>query len=423
MSQLFHFKFILVHLEMASRQEFQQIEIAVQIKKGILQSLIRGAQKQNVCNLVKIPEKLPGMIRIPLNFTYEMQAKLQMKDGEYSDQWIKLLFYVQNALIGDCQLNISSFVHQNDQKIKRPLTSTNDKKAAIYFRIVINDSSTFSQEIPSLLIASPTEEPKAMKIVQTARNGVRDSSVSKAFRPRSTSPQRPFNFQNKEQVKQEAKNNHDPQKEGLVLKFQELGNKFEQQKQLQQQQQIDTDEIEAIITKQEEELQTQISEIDNQLKQQSSDMLKSSEKFTKDDKDQFNQQIQQIQQNADKRIESIQNELIATKQQNQHLISIIRQQGEQITKLKSSQQNSPTQSIQMSQHFDNLDQSQIIQTKNKQIQDLYSQIIDQDNNLMIIQNLKQEIQSLKQTIEQKDNQIRQKDQMYQEKLLRLLNPN
>lgn len=248
-------------------------------------------------------------------------------------------------------VNLAYFLNgnvQDFQKIKKPLTSTNDKKAALYFKINTQRNLTESQEIPQSEIPAPTENPQLAtrsridsrrEHLATARNSVASSVANppQRVRAKSNSPSRVLKQSIVPTPKEEPVEVKDPVNENLTQKFQELDNKFAQEKEKIQQVQDDFHEITAVISRQEEELQSQLSYIDTQiesLKQQTSDC-----KLRKS-LDQFITHEQHMEAISQQKFKEIYEKYERTNEENEHLKRIIRSQGETIRELKASQATS-----------------------------------------------------------------------------------
>ncbi|CAD8211487.1 unnamed protein product [Paramecium octaurelia] len=433
MNQQIHFKFILQYLEFSSKFDQQQYELSIMLKRGTLsaQTIISKMQIRN-------PERTSNMCRLPIDQIAEFQQKMVNKDGVYVDYNIKFLFYLGGNQLGDCLINLAYFLNgeiDQDQKVKKPLTSTTDKRAALLFRVIrVPWQSQFeSQEYPQVNVPmpAPTHTPISQQIPQTTRNSSsrKMEFPTRTTRARSQSPPKEFKSavlvnkteeQNNVSIKQPADN--------LTQKFLQLGEKFSQEK-LQQvaPQNEENDnfrEITEMLTQQEEELQKQIEQLDNHIKIDSK-LRKTQFDKTATFANTNNNNTQELEQLKQKYAE-LEEKYNKAQEEHQHLKRIIRQSGEQLKK-----QNQLTQSGYKQISDNALNQSTIsnqeqfektIEKKNQIIKDLSNQILELEKNTKatVIEQMRNQITRLEQQTLEKQDQWQIQEKIYKEKIFQLL---
>ncbi|CAD8126455.1 unnamed protein product [Paramecium sonneborni] len=442
MNQQIHFKFILQYLEFSSKFDQQQYELSIMLKRGTLapQTIINKIQIRN-------PERSFNLCRLPIDQITEFQQKIINKDGVYLDYNIKFLFYLGGNQLGDCLINLAYFLNSEndqDQKLKKSLTSTNDKRAALYYRVIRQSSqSQFeSQEFPQINIPmpSPTHTPITQQVPQTTRNSNtrKFEFTNRTTRARSQSPPKDFKstaLLNKidEQSNQQQSNQQQSIKQpsdNLTQKFMQLGEKFSQEKlsQVIPSPQIEDydnfKEITEMLTKQEEELQKQIEQLDTHIKMDSKQRKINFDtnipNFTNTNNN--NQELQLLKSKY-VQLEDSYNKAI---EEHQHLKRIIRQSGEQLKK-----QNQLNQSGYKQLTDNSLNQSTIsnqeqfertIEKKNQIIKDLSNQLIELEKNskASLIEQLRNQIYRLEQLTIEKEEQWSNQEKIYKDKIFQLL---
>ncbi|CAD8127498.1 unnamed protein product [Paramecium sonneborni] len=401
---------------------------------------------QTIINKMRIgnPERSSNICRLPIDQIIEFQQKMINKDGVYLDQNIKFLFYLGGNQLGDCIINLAYFLNcetDQEQKVKKPLTSTTDKRAALFYRLMRQplQSQFESQELPQINIPTPapTHTTIHQQVPQTARNSNtrKMEFPNRTTRARSQSPPKEFKSlvlvtkideqANQQQIPKQPSDN-------LTQKFMQLGEKFSQEKltQVLPTPQIEDNdnfrEITEMITQQEEELQKQIEQLDNHIKIDS--------KFRKPQLDNniptfsnsnhnnqelsfWKQKYDELQENYNRAIE-----------EHQHLKRIIRQSGEQ---LKKQNQLTQSQSGYKQLSENPLNQSTIsnqeqyertIEKKNQIIKDLSFQLLELEKNskATLIEQLKNQIARLELQTTEKEEQWSNQEKIYKEKIFQLL---
>ncbi|CAD8174352.1 unnamed protein product [Paramecium pentaurelia] len=438
MNQQKHFKFILQYLEFSSKSDQQQYELTILLKRST------GAAQQVVGKLpIKNPERTMTICRLPIDQVVEFQQRMIKKDGIYTDYNIKFLFYLAgNQLLGDCVINLAYFLDggaPQDQKQKKPLTSTTDKRAALLFK-VIKDSMFESQELPIADVPAPVIGPAP----QTARTSSTRKIESRTNRARSQSPPKEFKStimvsKANEQLVQptisqsqfQQSQQQQTQQDNLTQKFVQLGEKFQQQK---QQQIIQSSpppipeydnfkEITDLLSQQEAELEKQIEQLDIH--------IRSDGKFKKifDDSTFNNFDISsndsEIQQWKQKCVE-VEEKLNKIQDENQHLTVIIRQQSELLKKMNQKSQSGQKQindnALNQSTTSNQEQYDKTIEKKNQIIKELSNQLLEleKNSNVNVIDQLKSQIMRLEQQMQEKEDQWLTQERIYKDKIIQLL---
>ncbi|CAD8114975.1 unnamed protein product [Paramecium primaurelia] len=435
MNQQIHFKFILQYLEFSSKFDQQQYELSIMLKRGTLaaQTIISKMQIRN-------PERTSNMCRLPIDQIAEFQQKMVNKDGVYIDYNIKFLFYMGGNQLGDCLINLAYFLNgeiDQDQKVKKPLTSTTDKRAALLFRVIRQplQSQFESQEYPQVNVPMPvpTHTPISQQVPQTARNSSsrKMEFPNRTTRARSQSPPKEFKSAVLVTKTEEQTTSIKQPSDNLTQKFLQLGEKFSQEK-LQQVIPPNEDndnfkEITEMLTQQEEELQKQIEQLDNHIKIDSK--LRKTNNFDNNNNtanfantNTNNQELQLLKQ----KYQELDEKYNKAQEEHQHLKRIIRQSGEQLKK-----QNQLTQSGYKQLSDNALNQSTIsnqeqfertIEKKNQIIKDLSNQILELEKNTKatVIEQLRNQITRLEQQTQEKQDQWQIQEKIYKEKIFQLL---
>ncbi|CAD8209594.1 unnamed protein product [Paramecium pentaurelia] len=432
MNQQIHFKFILQYLEFSSKFDQQQYELSIMLKRGTLaaQTIISKMQIRN-------SERTSNICRLPIDQIAEFQQKMVNKDGVYVDYNIKFLFYLGGNQLGDCLINLAYFLNgeiDQDQKVKKPLTSTTDKRAALLFKVIRQpqQSQFESQEYPQVNVPMPvpTHTLMSQQVPQTARNSNsrKIELPTKTNRARSQSPQ----FKNvvlvtkaEEQpisIKQSSDN--------LTQKFMQLGEKFSQEKLQQVVPPIEDNdnfkEINDMITQQEEELQKQIEQLDNHIKIDSK-LRKTNNIDNNNNIANFanvnsnNQELQQLKQ----KYTELDDKYNKALEENSHLKRIIRQSGEQLKKqnqLSQSGYKQLTDNVLNYSTVSNQEQfERTIEKKNQIIKDLSNQLLELEKNskATVIEQLRNQIARLEQQTIEKEEQWQIQEKLYKEKIFQL----
>ncbi|CAD8212089.1 unnamed protein product [Paramecium pentaurelia] len=436
MNQQIHFKFILQYLEFSSKFDQQQYELSIMLKRGTLaaQTIISKMQIRN-------PERTSNMCRLPIDQIAEFQQKMVNKDGVYIDYNIKFLFYMGGNQLGDCLINLAYFLNgeiDQDQKVKKPLTSTTDKRAALLFRVIRQplQSQFESQEYPQVNVPMPvpTHTPISQQVPQTARNSSsrKMEFPNRTTRARSQSPPKEFKSTVLVTKTEEQTTSIKQPSDNLTQKFLQLGEKFSQEK-LQQVVPPNEDndnfkEITEMLTQQEEELQKQIEQLDNHIKIDSK--LRKTNNFDYNNNtanfanvnNNNNQELQLLKQ----KYQELDEKYNKAQDEHQHLKRIIRQSGEQLKK-----QNQLTQSGYKQLSDNALNQSTVsnqeqfertIEKKNQIIKDLSNQILELEKNTKatVIEQLRNQITRLEQQTQEKQDQWQIQEKIYKEKIFQLL---
>ncbi|CAD8126454.1 unnamed protein product [Paramecium sonneborni] len=258
------------------------------------------------------------------------------------------------------------------------------------------------------------------------------------IRARSQSPPKDFKstaLLNKidEQSNQQQSNQQQSIKQpsdNLTQKFMQLGEKFSQEKlsQVIPSPQIEDydnfKEITEMLTKQEEELQKQIEQLDTHIKMDSKQRKINFDtnipNFTNTNNN--NQELQLLKSKY-VQLEDSYNKAI---EEHQHLKRIIRQSGEQLKK-----QNQLNQSGYKQLTDNSLNQSTIsnqeqfertIEKKNQIIKDLSNQLIELEKNskASLIEQLRNQIYRLEQLTIEKEEQWSNQEKIYKDKIFQLL---
>ncbi|CAK92253.1 unnamed protein product (macronuclear) [Paramecium tetraurelia] len=440
MNQVKHFKFILQYLEFSSKSDQQQYELTILLKRST------AAAQQVVTKLqIKNPERTMTICRLPIDQVVEFQQRMTKKDGIYADYNIKFLFYLAgNQLLGDCVINLAYFLDggaPQDQKQKKPLTSTTDKRAALLFK-VIKDSIYESQEFPIADVPAPVIGPAP----QTARTSSTRKIDSRTTRARSQSPPKEFktaiivskaNEQPAESTVSQSsfkqqQHHQQTQQDNLTQKFVQLGEKFQQQKQQQivqppspppPQEYDNFKEITDLLSQQEAELEKQIEQLDIH--------IRSDGKFKKIfDDSTFNNfdvssQDSEIQLWKQKCAE-LEDKFNKVQDENQHLTVIIRQQSEQLKKMNQRSQSGYKQindnALNQSTTSNQEQYEKTIDKKNQIIKELSNQLLELEKNanVNIIDQLKSQIVRLEQQMQEKEDQWLAQERIYKDKIIQLL---
>ncbi|CAK89313.1 unnamed protein product (macronuclear) [Paramecium tetraurelia] len=433
MNQQIHFKFILQYLEFSSKFDQQQYELSIMLKRGTLaaQTIISKMQIRN-------PERTSNMCRLPIDQIAEFQQKMVNKDGVYVDYNIKFLFYLGGNQLGDCIINLAYFLNgeiDSDQKVKKPLTSTTDKRAALLFRVMRApfQSQFETQEYPqaNVPMPAPTHTPISQQVPQTARNSSsrKMELQTRTTRARSQSPPKEFKSAVQISKAEEQPSQIKQPSDNLTQKFLQLGEKFSQEK-LQQVAPINEDndnfrEITEMLTQQEEELQKQIEQLDNHIKIDSKfrktnfDNNNNTANFSNANSN--NQELQFFKQ----KYNELDDKYNKAQEENQHLKRIIRQSGEQLKK-----QNQLSQSGYKQLADSGLNQSTVsnqeqfertIEKKNQIIKDLSNQLLEleKNSNAAVIEQLRNQITRIEQQTIEKEEQWQLQEKIYKEKIFQL----
>ncbi|CAK67210.1 unnamed protein product (macronuclear) [Paramecium tetraurelia] len=369
------------------------------------------------------------------------------KDGVYVDynvlfnhsNQIKFLFYLGGNQLGDCLINLAYFLNgeiDQDQKVKKPLTSTTDKRAALLFRVIRApwQSQFETQEYPqaNVPMPAPTHTPISQQIPQTTRNSSsrKMEFPTRTTRARSQSPPKEIKSavlvnkteeQPNASIKQPADN--------LTQKFLQLGEKFSQEK-LQQvvppnEENDNFREITEMLTQQEEELQKQIEQLDNHIKIDSKlrkTQFDNTACFANNNNNINTQELEQLKS----KYAELEEKYNKAQDEHQHLKRIIRQSGEQLKK-----QSQLTQSGYKQISDNALNQSTVsnqeqfertIEKKNQIIKDLSNQILELEKNTKatFIEQLRNQITRLEQQTLEKQDQWQIQEKIYKEKIFQLL---
>ncbi|CAD8199156.1 unnamed protein product [Paramecium octaurelia] len=440
MNQQKHFKFILQYLEFSSKSDQQQYELTISLKRST-------AVQQVIAKLsIRNPERTMTTCRLPIDQVVEFQQRMVKKDGIYADSNIKFLFYLAgNQLLGDCVINLAYFLDggaPQDQKQKKPLTSTTDKRAALLFK-VIKDSTIDTLDFPIADVPAPVVGPTP----QTARTSSTRKIESRTTRARSQSPPKEFKSNimvskaNEQQVQPtisqsqsqfQQSQQQQTQQDNLTQKFVQLGEKFQQQKQQQYIQQPQSPppqeydnfkEITDLLSQQEAELEKQIEQLDIH--------IKSDGKFQKIfDDSTFNNfdvssQDSEIQQWKLKCAE-LEEKLSKVQDENQHLTIIIRQQSEQLKKMNQRSQSGYKQmndnALNQSTTSNQEQYEKTIEKKNQIIKELSNQLLEleKNSNINVIDQLKNQIGRLEQQMQEKEDQWLAQERIYKDKIIQLL---
>ncbi|CAD8062871.1 unnamed protein product [Paramecium primaurelia] len=439
MNQQKHFKFILQYLEFSSKSDQQSYELTILLKRST------AAAQQVVTKLpIKNPERTMTICRLPIDQVVEFQQRMIKKDGIYADYNIKFLFYLAgNQLLGDCVINLAYFLDggaPQDQKQKKPLTSTTDKRAALLFK-VIKDSMFESQELPIADIPAPVNGPAP----QTARTSSTRKIDSRTTRARSQSPPKEFKSTimiskaNEQPVQQtvsqsqfQQQQHQQIQQDNLTQKFVQLGEKFQQQK-LQQTIQPTTSspppeydnfkEINDLLSQQEAELEKQIEQLDIHIRSDGKfKKIFDDSTFNNFDVSSQDTEIQQWKQKCaelEEKFNKIQDE-------NQHLTVIIRQQSEQLKKNNQRSQSGYKQindnTLNQSTTSNQEQYEKTIEKKNQIIKELSNQLLELEKNanVNVIDQLKSQILRLEQQMQEKEDQWLSQERIYKDKIIQLL---
>ncbi|CAK94353.1 unnamed protein product (macronuclear) [Paramecium tetraurelia] len=434
MNQQKQFKFILQYLEFSSKSDQQQYELTISLKRST-------AVQQVIAKLsIKNPERTMTICRLPIDQVVEFQQRMVKKDGIYADSNIKFLFYLAgNQLLGDCVINLAYFLDggaPQDQKQKKPLTSTTDKRAALLFK-VIKDSMIDTLDYPIADVPAPV----IGHTPQTARTSSTRKIESRTTRARSQSPPKEFKSNimvskaNEQQVQptiSQSQFQQQTQQDNLTQKFVQLGEKFQQQKQQQitlppqqppPQEYDNFKEITDLLSQQEAELEKQIEQLDIH--------IKSDGKFQKIfDDSTFNNfdvssQDSEIQQWKQKCAE-LEDKFNKVQDENQHLTIIIRQQSEQLKKMNQRSQSGYKQmndnALNQSTTSNQEQYEKTIEKKNQVIKELSNQLLELEKNanINVIDQLKNQIGRLEQQMQEKEDQWLAQERIYKDKIIQLL---
>ncbi|CAD8113433.1 unnamed protein product [Paramecium primaurelia] len=432
MNQQIYFKFILQYLEFSSKFDQQQYELSIMLKRGTLaaQTIISKMQIRN-------SERTSNICRLPIDQIAEFQQKMVNKDGVYVDYNIKFLFYLGGNQLGDCLINLAYFLNgeiDQDQKVKKPLTSTTDKRAALLFKVIRQpqQSQFESQEYPQVNVPMPvpTHILMSQQVPQTTRNqnSRKIELPTKTNRARSQSPQ--FNNVVLVTKPEEQPISIKQSSDNLTQKFMQLGEKFSQQKLQQVVPPIEDNdnfkEITEMLTQQEEELQKQIEQLDNHIKIDSK-LRKTNNIDNNNNTANFanvnsnNQELQQLKQ----KYTELDDKYNKALEENSHLKRIIRQSGEQLKKqnqLSQSGYKQLTDNVLNQSSVSNQEQfERTIEKKNQIIKDLSNQLLELEKNskATVIEQLRNQIARLEQQTIEKEEQWQIQEKIYKEKIFQL----